>query len=293
MRNLPATFGAVSGAAISVGGELVRGKRYAARTGAVLMAVPLVAMAAVAPTASAQEQDPRVVGGTEVPDGKYPFMASLRSRWGSHFCGGTLIKSNWVLTAAHCVSSGGTKGISVVVGRTTLSGSGGQTRGVNRVLKHPQYGKPVQYAHDAALIELTAPVTGITPILVDSDGSASNPFEAAGASLTTTGWGTTSEGGNCCPDRMREVSVPVVSDSACATAYGSRLHAASMLCAGTAGKDSCQGDSGGPLFANVNPPRQLGTVSWGNGCARQGFPGVYGELNYAAIRDWIRQNTGV
>lgn len=181
--------------------------------------------------------------------------------------------------------------VSVVVGSALLS-SGGQKSAVSRILKHPNYGKPVKYAHDAALLELSGVISGITPITVDSDSSSTNPLEVAGYTLTTAGWGTTSEGGTCCPDRMNEVDVPVVDDATCKTAYGSSFDGTSMICAGTGGKDSCQGDSGGPLFDKGSLLR-LGTVSWGNGCARAGYPGVYGELNLPVIRDWIRSNAGV
>ena len=268
----------------------MRGKRLA-RTCVLLTAVAVMGgtLGTTAPAASAQE---RIVGGTAVPDGKYPFMTSLRSRFGSHFCGGTLIKANWVLTASHCVSGKNAKSVNVVVGRTTLSGTGGYSSAVRRILMHPNYGQPVRYAHDAALLELTTPVTAVAPIAVDSDSSPANPMEAAGYTLTTAGWGSTREGGSCCPDRMNEVDVPVVSDADCGLAYGASFSAPSMLCAGVGGKDSCQGDSGGPIFDRTRGV-QLGTVSWGNGCARSGYPGVYGELNLPVIRDWIRTNTGV
>jgi trypsin len=267
------------------------GKRLLARCAVLAVAVPLFAVGGNVSTASAQ--DGRIVGGTPVADGKYTFMASLRGRWGSHFCGGTLIAPRWVLTASHCVDRKRVRDVpNVVIGRATLSGSGGVTAPVSRIVMHPSYGKPVQYANDAALLELSSAVTSIAPIAVDSDSSASNPFEAAGYNLTTAGWGTTSEGGSCCPDRMMEVDVPVVSDASCKTSYGTSFDAATMLCAGVGGKDSCQGDSGGPLFDKTKLV-QLGTVSWGNGCARSGYPGVYGELNLPSIRDWIRTTAGV
>ena len=265
-------------------------KRLLAFCGLVLAAATLSAAGGNVATASAQE---RIVGGTPVADGKYTFMASLRGRWGSHFCGGTLIAPRWVLTASHCVDRKRVRDVpNVVIGRATLSGSGGVTAAVSRIVMHPSYGKPVQYANDAALLELSTAVTSIAPIAVDSDSSASNPLEAAGYNLTTAGWGTTREGASCCPDRMNEVDVPVVSDASCAASYGASFDAPTMLCAGVGGKDSCQGDSGGPLF-DKGRLVQLGTVSWGNGCARSGFPGVYGELNLPAMRDWIRANAGV
>ena len=58
-----------------------------------------------------------------------------------------------------------------------------------------------------------------------------------------------------------------------------------MICAGIGEKDSCQGDSGGPL---VDVNRYLvGIVSWGEGCARDGYPGVYTEV--AHFVEWIKE----
>lgn len=80
------------------------------------------------------------------------------------------------------------------------------------------------------------------------------------------------------------MEVPVVSDTDCRVSYGVTDIADHMICAGLpeGGKDACQGDSGGPLFANGT---QYGIVSWGYGCARPDYPGVYTEVAYFV--DWI------
>lgn len=63
-----------------------------------------------------------------------------------------------------------------------------------------------------------------------------------------------------------------------------------MFCAGTSGRDSCQGDSGGPI---IRGGVLLGAVSWGQGCAQPGYPGVYTNFLDRDIRQWIKQITGV
>lgn len=61
-----------------------------------------------------------------------------------------------------------------------------------------------------------------------------------------------------------------------------------MICAADLGKDSCQGDSGGPLTAIIKKKLlQIGIVSWGNGCALAGYPGVYTNVGLSAINTWI------
>merc|ERR1711976_441827 len=93
---------------------------------------------------------------------------------------------------------------------------------------------------------------------------------------TVSGWGTLSSGGRS-PDTLYAVDVPIVSDSSCRSSYGQSDIADSMICAGEEGKDSCQGDSGGPLVCGIS---QCGIVSWGYGCAVDGYPGVYTQLSY-------------
>lgn len=246
---------------------------------------------------------PTVVGGTPVPDGKYPFMTSLQDdRRGAtghdrHFCGGSLIAPALVLTAQHCVAGMTEEDLahfSVLVGRTQLTTSRGQERKVVFVQV------PDTESHDVALLYLDEPVTGIKPIKIVTSGT--DVLERPGSLLTASGWGSTvgqdpgEPGGNPpeSPDRMQEVDVPVVSDNECLIAYEGLYEPETQMCAGKHGKDTCQGDSGGPLFKKV-PGReeyvQAGTTWYGFGCAALGYPGVYTRLSNPALNAFIYGRT--
>lgn len=245
--------------------------------------------------------NPQIVGGTGVPDGKYPFMASLQFKNGtsfSHFCGGSLIDGRGaILTAAHCVAGTTEKDwadMRVVVGRSKLSGTQGQVRKIVGVSIYPTYDKDGR--GDAALVFLDQGVKKIKPIQLVTPGT--DALERPGRSVIVSGWGVTSKdpagpgGGDSSgvTDRMREVTVPVVSDNECLISYGEQFDPATEICAGRDGKDSCQGDSGGPLFSKVpgrNEFVQLGVVSWGEGCAAPGFPGVYTRISNQKLGEWI------
>jgi secreted trypsin-like serine protease len=240
------------------------------------------------PSGAAKQGDfePEVVGGTPVADGAYPFMAFLdiRYRNGSRGrCGGTLIARDSVLTAAHCVPN--TRKVLLTVGRTVISESQGQLRSVRYVFIHPRYNPP-KYAYDAAVLKLYSPVKGIKPIKLAT--AKQNSLELPGHTLRAAGWGSRSEGGDLqFSDRMRVVSLPVVSDRRARRAYSSAYSPSLMVAAGAKGKDACQGDSGGPLFNPGSTSTQVGIVSFGRGCARSGFPGVYTEVNNPRVRTFI------
>merc|ERR1711910_56391 len=112
-----------------------------------------------------------------------------------------------------------------------------------------------------------------------------SPF-SEGASFVVSGWGTTSEGGSL-PSNLMQVTVPYVNDDDCSSAYGAgNIVGDVMICAGEGGKDSCQGDSGGPMTYDGT---HIGIVSWGYGCARPSYPGVYAQTD--AFLDFISSNT--
>ncbi len=267
------------------------------------VAAMAVAVTAAWPGSAANANPPepptaRIVGGTEVPDGKYPFMASLQFQWEGeawqHGCGGTLIDARGVvLTAAHCVDWLPEAGedapqVRVVVGRTVQSAEDGQVRGVADISIHDKA--------DAALLFLDDEVPGIAPIQLVTPGT--DALERPGRKVITAGWGSTvldpfgpgGTGFGKYPDRMREVTVPILSDDECKVSYPN-LKPGMEICAGRSGKDSCQGDSGGPLFVKVPGAQrkylQLGIVSWGHGCAATGKPGVYTQVSNKKLGEWI------
>ncbi len=227
-----------------------------------------------------------IVNGTAAPQGAFPFMASLQDGTGFAFCGGSVISSGWVLTAAHCVADGSAADLYVVTGTTDLAANPAskQTIKVASVTVHPAYENST---HDVALLRLSVPTTAPAIRLATL---ADDALETPGTKVTVAGWGdqTPTLGLNS-TTKLRSVDLNVVSDSECGqTNFG--FDAATGVCAAALAKDSCQGDSGGPLFTNGV---QVGVVSYGQSCALPKFPGVYSEVNNNAIRSFISSTAGV
>ncbi|XP_071518603.1 trypsin-1-like isoform X2 [Panulirus ornatus] len=200
-----------------------------------------------------------------------------------HSCGGSVLNENFVITAGHCVSGHSESSITVVAGEYNLKESSGdeQERKAEALLLHEHYDGSTN-TNDIALIKLTEPLVMndmVKPIQLPGQ----MELVAVNTLCTTTGWGTTTQGGSVA-DILRKVDVPVVSDNTCRESYGVTDIADHMLCAGykEGGKDTCQGDSGGPF---VCLGKLHGLTSWGYGCARPNYPGVYTEVAY--FREWI------
>jgi secreted trypsin-like serine protease len=240
----------------------------------------------------------QIIGGRDVPDGTYPFVAALldvtrgSSAFVQQFCGGALIAPNYVLTAAHCLEdfAADPSDLRVVVGRTRLNSTAGVVRGVSRVALHPAY-NPYTASHDAALLELSSPIAELPPIALAQPGDES--LEQPGVRLKVIGWGDTvpqPNSSNAFPDRLQEVDIPVRSDQTCADSFA-EYDGSIMVCAGEPGRDSCFGDSGGPLFGTVDGVRRLvGIVSFGAGCGGD-TPGAYTEVNAESIASFIAQHS--
>jgi secreted trypsin-like serine protease len=254
---------------------------------------------------------PQVVGGTAVPYGKYPFMVSLQADKSNarlhrgHYCGGSLIDRNSVLTAAHCVSfiskfttplTLSFRDVRIVVGGTVLNSKQGQSRRIQKLSDisiHPRFNENVSPRYDAAVIKLGTPVTKSALALAKT---GSNRLEHAGRLATIAGWGTTraepvsGSAGSNIPDRMQEARVPLVSDASCEGTYKGAFFPAVMVCAGEKGMGVCHGDSGGPMWATTSGGRrQIGITSGGKGCATARYPDVFTEVNAPDIKSFIRR----
>ncbi|XP_043267894.1 trypsin-2-like [Venturia canescens] len=226
--------------------------------------------------------DQRIVGGIPTTIAQHPHQASLQY-YGSHYCGASIISNKWVISAGHC-AGGSASSYGISVGSNLKKG--GLVYDVKRVVRNPQYnGYTIDY--DIALFEINDTIKFNKNVSTIELSSVEIP---ANATVNVTGWGALTEGG-LSPEILQQVSVPIVSRQACVAAYADlNTITPRMICAGLdrGGKDSCQGDSGGPLTANK---KLYGIVSWGYGCAKPKYPGVYS--NVASMRSWIKNVTGI
>jgi len=225
------------------------------------------------------KRDSRIINGQEANPNRYAFAVSLQDG-GSHFCGGSLIAKNVVLTAAHC--KGGP--YKVALGRHNLDTNEGQVIDMKKEVPHPSYDKDTT-DNDFMIVILNRAATLNGDVsLVKLNDNASVP--RVGDPVTVMGWGETGRG---ISDVLMEVDVNVIGNGVCDASRGNGdsyqgAITENMLCAKANNKDSCQGDSGGPLVDDDGV--QVGIVSWGIGCASRDFPGVYAKVSKA--HEWIR-----
>jgi len=238
----------------------------------------------------------RIVNGDDARPGQFPYQVSLQAYSGNqfgHFCGGSIIASQWVMTAAHCCKASFIKrpsSIKIVAGGISLRRNEGveQERFASLVLPHERYGQNAEEQNDICLLKVRQPFLfnrQVDRIMLP------NKFEyyPPGKMLMVSGWGKLNSESEYLPDTLQKVRVPVVSDSECRREYrGVATVTKSMLCAGyhRGGRDSCEGDSGGPLV-DESTGKVVGIVSFGLGCGRPMYPGIYTQVSFYI--DWIER----
>jgi len=225
----------------------------------------------------------RIVGGNPTTIEQVPYIISMQ-RFGAHRCGGIILNPTKILTAAHCTVLIAANTLSIRAGSTFSQQDVGQLIQVALVINHPSY-NPFTLNNDVSIMRLESALNfapaGVGAIGMPVQGAGT----AAGTMSRVSGWGAVCEG--CAGSaQLQYVDVPIITNAECNSLYSGGI-TDGMICAGftQGGRDACQGDSGGPLTAGN---QVIGVVSWGQGCARPNFPGVYARV--AHYRNWIDNN---
>ncbi|XP_065798385.1 mannan-binding lectin serine protease 1 isoform X2 [Muntiacus reevesi] len=250
----------------------------------------------------------RIINGRPVQKGTTPWAAMLSHPDGQPFCGGSLLGSKWIVTAAHCLhevldSEDETlhhlellspSAFKIIMGklRRIQSDENEQSLSVKQVFLHPLY-NPKTYENDVALVELSrGPVLNdfVMPICLPQ-----GPPEE-GAMVIVSGWGK--QFLQRFPETLMEIEIPIVDYHICREAYAplKKKVTRDMICAGEkeGGRDACAGDSGGPMVTLDRKRGQwylVGTVSWGVDCGKKDRYGVYSYIFHN--KAWIQTVTGV
>ncbi|NXF51884.1 OVCH2 protein, partial [Oceanites oceanicus] len=249
----------------------------------------------------------RIVGGNQVKQGSHPWQVSLKRRQ-KHFCGGTIVSAQWVVTAAHCILDRNLlQYLNVTAGEHDLRirENGEQTLPVKYVIKHPNFDPRRPMNYDIALLKLDGTFNFSSSVLPACLPDPGEKFEA-GYICTACGWGRLNENG-VLPQVLYEVNLPILNSKECSRALSTLkkpIEGDTIMCAGfpDGGKDACQGDSGGPLLCQRKHGAWTlaGVISWGMGCARgwisnekkkhynRGSPGIFTDLS--AVLSWIQEN---
>ncbi|XP_068619385.1 CLIP domain-containing serine protease HP8-like [Battus philenor] len=256
----------------------------------------------------------RIVGGVNASLYEFPWLALIAYKVADSVtfsCGGTVINSRYILTAAHCVKNKKIAGVRIgdydISSKVDCIGEGEnrecesmyQDIGISQAFYHQDYVRMPQVVNDIALIRLAKPVDfsfrNAAPICLPVTKQLLE-MDIAGERGVVAGWGVTEEQRRS--NILLKVEIPIYSLSVCNTFYNrngriNNLPLTNVFCAGELGRDSCKGDSGGPIMLE-GPYRdtykliQFGVVSYGPSQCGSTIPGVYTDVR--KFMKWILDN---
>ncbi|GLV38790.1 uncharacterized protein CBL_05788 [Carabus blaptoides fortunei] len=190
----------------------------------------------------------RIVGGNSISIDLSPHQLSLMKN-NKHICGAVIISKSWTLTSANCLQGIAVKDISLRAGSNSHT-TGGTVHKVVKTIIHPTYDK-VSKDYDIALVEVKPnfDLNKVKAITLASDGSILKP----GTQVSVTGWGVSTPSSTVFPDKLQQITVPIIQKDVCILAVGKQI-SDRMICAGltSGGKDICDGDFGGPMVYQDN-----------------------------------------
>ena len=237
----------------------------------------------------------KITGGTNSVISDFPWQVYYIS--GNYRCGGSIIGSNWVVTAAHCTKSSTGSAIPasqmfVRVGLNNPSNTNeGKSYSVSEAIVNESYNSQT-LLNDIALLRLSDTINfaNATPIKLVTTLDAAKGAIDPGVMSWVTGWGLTNVNPEVFPTSLQKLQLPIISDAQASTVWGT-IPATDLMAGYLNGnKDACNGDSGGPLVVPVFGEYKLaGIVSWGSQNCN-----TYGA--YTSVSDmesWIRTKTGI
>ncbi|XP_056012616.1 fibrinolytic enzyme, isozyme C-like [Ostrea edulis] len=238
-----------------------------------------------------QDHSQRIVNGQEASPGAWPWQVSLQlQQFGTfyHICGGSLVRPNWVVTAAHCVDGQQRRNLRIEAGIHKVS-EAGETRTIIGIIEHPQYSSSgAGFSNDIALLELDSPFSVGGDIELATLPTDSNEYFTNINDCYITGWGRTS-GGGLTSDVLMEAKMTNIANTECQNLWTSVNGAAiydTHICPYEEFKSACNGDSGGPYVCLKNGGYMLaGVTSWGISTCDGSFPSVY--VRVSKYLDWM------
>jgi len=245
---------------------------------------------------------PYVINGTDATINDFPFYARLTIPVNDtsffHTCGGSILSSKYILTAAHCVDNVNISEYAIVINHDNNNFSFSDFRKISEVYLHPDY-NTIENGNDIAILELEEEIKeSFTAISIASPNEVRYYDNLEDLTVIGMGQINTNNDDAVTADTLQRGDVSLLTDEDCETFSGGAVseHDKTICAAPKKGVDSCYGDSGGPItYMGNDGYRQAGLVSFGLGltdvCAADNSLTVYTEISGHA--DWITEVTGI